>query len=65
MFLHLSMIWGVFALTLLLISWRMAVKGNINLHKKIMIFLTIGAWIFVGNYLIQYQDGKIPEVPPN
>ena len=64
MFLHLSLAWGVFALTLLLIGWFAARKGNTRLHKKIMIFLTLGAWVFVGNYLLQYQSGHIPDVPP-
>ena len=64
MFLHLSMIWGVIALTLLMVAWRMAATGNIHRHKQIMIFLTIGAWLFVGNYLIAYEAGTIPKVPP-
>lgn len=58
------MIWGVFALTLLILAWRFAVRGNILRHKQIMIFLTIGAWLFVGNYLINYRAGNIPHVPP-
>ncbi|MCW8911379.1 MAG: DUF420 domain-containing protein [Gammaproteobacteria bacterium] len=58
------MVWGVIALTLLIVAWRMAVTGNIHRHKQIMIFLTIGAWMFVANYLLAYEEGTMPKVPP-
>ena len=64
MFLHLSMIWGIIALTLLIYAWRLAVQGNYLRHKQIMIFLTVGAWVFVINYLVQYETGRIPDIPP-
>lgn len=63
MFLQLSLIWGVIALSLLLLSWFAAARGRTRLHKNLMIFLTLGAWVFVSSYLLQYQSGKIPDIP--
>lgn len=64
MFIHLSLVWAVIALVLLVIAWRHAVKGNTKYHRRLMIFLTAGAWVFIVSYILQYQSSARISVPP-
>ena len=59
-FLIISTIWAVIALALLVIAWWLARLGRTKLHRNIMIFLTLGAWIFVLNYLFAQRYGGDP-----
>lgn len=57
-FLIISTVWAVVALVLLVVSWRLARAGRTALHRNIMILLTIGAWIFVANYILVQRYGE-------
>ena len=56
-FLIISTIWAVVALVLLIVAWRLARSGRTGLHRNIMILLTIGAWVFILNYLFVQRYG--------
>ncbi len=65
MFNQLSPIWATLSLVLLFIAWRSAVRGNTTLHRSMMIFLTLAAWVFIFSYLMQYRSpGEVSRVPP-
>ncbi len=65
MFHQLSLIWAVISLFLLIIAWQCAVRGNKTLHRKLMIFLTIAAWVFIFVYLLQYRyPGEVSPILP-
>ena len=60
----ISTIWAVVALVLLIAAWRLARVGRTGLHRNIMILLTVGAWIFVTNYIfVQRYDGELGSFP--
>ncbi len=64
MFLIISTAWAVIALVLLVVAWRLARVGRIVLHRNIMILLTVGAWIFIINYIFaQRYGGELAEFP--
>jgi uncharacterized membrane protein YozB (DUF420 family) len=64
MFLILSTVWAVIALVLLVVAWRLARVGGTNPHRNIMILLTVGAWIFILNYLfVQRYGGGLGQFP--
>ena len=64
-FAHLGLVWAIVALVLLWVAWRSAARGNIKRHRRLMIFLTLGAWVFIAGYLLQYQaPHRLPSVPP-
>lgn len=56
-FLVISTSWAVIALALLIKSWRLARAGKVVPHRNIMILLTVGAWIFIINYLFAHRYG--------
>jgi uncharacterized membrane protein YozB (DUF420 family) len=63
-FLIISTAWAVVALALLIIAWWLARIGRTGLHRNIMVFLTIGAWIFVVNYIfLQRYAGDLASFP--
>ncbi len=64
-FLVIGLIWAFVAFALLIISWRAATRGDIRLHKPLMLVLTAGAWIFMAAYIARYAliEGGSPEVP--
>lgn len=63
-FLIVSTAWAVIALALLIIAWRLAHVGRTGLHRNIMILLTVGAWIFIINYIfLQRYDGELGSFP--
>jgi uncharacterized membrane protein YozB (DUF420 family) len=63
-FLIISTAWAVIALVLLIVAWRLARAGRIMLHRNIMILLTVGAWIFIINYLfVQRYGGDFGSFP--
>ncbi len=65
MFSHLSLIWAVLSLVLLFVAVRSAARGNTTLHRGLMIFLTLAAWVFIISYLMRYRSpGEISAVPP-
>ncbi|MAE94476.1 MAG: hypothetical protein CL910_07440 [Deltaproteobacteria bacterium] len=65
MFAQLSALWGVVSLGLLWLAWRAAVARRWSLHRNLMIFLTLGAWVFITSYLLRYgQPGAMPEIDP-
>jgi uncharacterized membrane protein YozB (DUF420 family) len=49
--------WAVIALVLLVVAWRLARGGRIVAHRNIMILLTVGAWVFVVNYIFVQRYG--------
>ena len=53
----ISTTWALIAVILLLVSWRLARQGKISVHKNLMGLLTLGAWIFVINYLFRQRYG--------
>jgi len=53
-----SLVWAVVALLLLLFAWRCAVARNLLWHRRVMMVLTAGAWLFLAGYAVQY---RIPE----
>lgn len=60
MFHIISTAWAVIALALLIVAWRLARTGRIVAHRNIMILLTVGAWIFVINYIFVQRYGGDP-----
>ena len=63
-FLIISTTWAVIALVLLIVAWRLARAGRIALHGNIMILLTVGAWIFIVNYIfVQRYGGEFGSFP--
>ncbi len=63
-FLIVSTAWAVIALALLIIAWRLAHAGKIGPHRTIMILLTVGAWIFIVNYVfLQRYGGDLRSFP--
>ncbi len=64
MFLIISTVWAVIALVLLIVAWRLARVGRIVLHRNIMILLTVGAWVFILNYIfVQRYGGELWSFP--
>ncbi len=64
MFLIISTAWAVIALVLLIVAWRLARVGSIAAHRNIMILLTVGAWVFILNYLfVQRYGGEFGTFP--
>ena len=64
MFLIVSTAWAVIALVLLILAWRLARAGGTILHRNIMVLLTVGAWVFVLNYLfVQRYSGEFGSFP--
>jgi uncharacterized membrane protein YozB (DUF420 family) len=64
MFLIVSTVWAVVALVLLIVAWRLARVGGIVPHRNIMILLTVGAWIFIINYIfVQRYGGEFGSFP--
>ena len=55
MFLTLSAIWSLIALCLLMYAWISIKHGRVRLHSRIMMFLTVVAWLFIAGYLSGYQ----------
>jgi len=65
LFLYVGSAWAVIALGLLIVAWRAARANNIHLHRKIMIFLTSAAWIFLVLYLVRYRYPEmVTAIPP-
>ncbi len=65
MFAQVSAAWGVLSLGLLWIAWRAAPAKKWPLHRNLMVFLTVGAWVFIASYLLRYkQAGAMPEIDP-
>ena len=63
-FLIISTTWAVVALALLIVAWRLARIGRTGLHRNIMVLLTIGAWIFIVNYIfLQRYNGDLGSFP--
>lgn len=63
-FLIISTVWAVVALMLLVFAWWLARAGRIVLHRNIMILLTLGAWVFIFNYIFaQRYDGNSGSFP--
>ncbi len=64
-FLYVGVVWAFIALGLLLLAWHAVTQGNIQLHRRLMIFLTFMAWTFIVAYLLRYNTpGAIPEISP-
>ena len=64
MFLIISTAWAVIALVLLIVAWWLVRVGRIALHRNIMILLTVGAWIFIINYIfVQRYGGELGPFP--
>ncbi|MBE9552577.1 MAG: DUF420 domain-containing protein [Proteobacteria bacterium] len=57
MFQIVSTSWAVIALVLLIVAWRLARAGRTVPHRNIMILLTVGAWVFVLNYIFVQRYG--------
>jgi len=55
----ISTAWAFLAMILLITSWRLARAGKTTAHRNIMILLTIGAWVFIINYIFmqRYSEG--------
>ena len=63
-FLIISTAWAVIALVLLIVAWWLVRVGRIVLHRNIMILLTVGAWIFIINYIFaQRYGGELGSFP--
>jgi uncharacterized membrane protein YozB (DUF420 family) len=61
-FLTTGLIWAIIAMLLLLIAWWCAyTKRSLLLHRRLMILLTIAAWLFILGYLLRYL---LPGVKP-
>ncbi|MCP4070410.1 MAG: DUF420 domain-containing protein [Hyphomicrobiales bacterium] len=56
-FLIISTTWAVIALVLLIVAWRLVRVGRSVAHRNIMILLTVGAWIFITNYIFGQRYG--------
>lgn len=52
------MIWGAVACVLMIAAWRSVRRGNIMLHRRLMLVLLFGGWSFVAFYLIGYFLGQ-------
>ena len=64
MFLIISTAWAVITLVLLIVAWWLIRVGRIALHRNIMILLTVGAWIFIINYIfVQRYGGELGSFP--
>ncbi|MCP4469145.1 MAG: DUF420 domain-containing protein [Gammaproteobacteria bacterium] len=64
-FLYVGIVWAFISLGLLLLAWRAVTQGNVQLHKRLMIFLAVMAWVFIAAYLLRYKiPGAIPEIAP-
>ncbi|HKZ45771.1 MAG TPA: DUF420 domain-containing protein [Thermodesulfobacteriota bacterium] len=65
-FLIVAAIWGVVAMALLLTAWWCAHQRRCKWHRRLMLFLTIGAWLFIINYMMirYYIPGSAPPVIP-
>ena len=64
MFLIISTAWAVIALALLIVAWWLASVGRIVPHRNIMILLTVGAWVFILNYIfVQRYGGEFGSFP--
>jgi uncharacterized membrane protein YozB (DUF420 family) len=64
-FLYVGLVWAFIALGLLLLAWHAVTQGNIQLHKRLMVFLAVMAWAFIAAYLLRYKiPGAIPEISP-
>ena len=64
-FLIAATVWGVIAMTLLLTAWWCAYQRCCKWHRRLMIFLTIGAWLFLLSYMIRYYTpGNTPPAIP-
>ncbi len=64
-FLYVGLVWAFIALGLLLLAWHAVTQGNIQLHKRLMVFLTIMAWTFIATYLLRYYiPGANPKISP-
>lgn len=53
-FLVAAAVWGVVAMMLLLTAWWYALQRRCKWHKRLMFFLTIGAWLFIVSYMFRY-----------
>ncbi len=63
-FLVSGVLWSVIAMLLLWVAWRAARRGNIRIHKRIMIIVTAGAWIFIEIYIMSHRYPQLAvEVP--
>jgi uncharacterized membrane protein YozB (DUF420 family) len=61
-FLTIGIIWANIALILLAVSWWSAyTRRKLLTHRRIMILLTVVAWLFICGYLLQFV---IPSVEP-
>ncbi len=65
-FFTMSLIWGVTAFVLLVVAWRAVARGNVRLHRSIMLLLTMGAWVFILSYMLRYAfpDDISMHIPP-
>jgi len=55
LFLTIGVIWANIALILLAVSWWSAyTRRRLLTHKRIMILLTVVAWLFIGGYILQF-----------
>ncbi len=65
LFLSIGSAWAIIALALLVLAWHAARTKSFNLHRKIMVFLTIAAWVFLALYLVRYRYPELtPSIPP-
>ena len=63
-FLIVSTVWALIALVLLAVAWWLARIGRTIAHRNIMILLTLGAWIFIVNYIfVQRYGGDLGSFP--
>ncbi len=63
-FLIISTTWAVIAQVLLIVAWRLVRVGRSAAHRNIMILLTVGAWIFITNYIfVQRYGGDFRSFP--
>ncbi len=64
-FLYVGLAWAFVGLGLLLLAWFTVTQGNIQLHRRLMVLLTIMAWTFIAAYLFRYNTpGAIPKISP-
>ncbi|MBT6139729.1 MAG: DUF420 domain-containing protein [Rhodospirillaceae bacterium] len=62
-FLIISTVWAVVALVLLTVAWWLARVGKTVPHRIIMILLTVGAWVFIINYIFGQRYGGGGSLP--
>lgn len=62
---YLTLAWGLISLGLLLLAWKEIRRGEQRRHRRLMIILTVGAWIFLATYLLKYwlPGYQPPHVP--